>query len=203
MQQLNREICEFIGAFIGDGFLGKYDRSYVVGLAGDSRLDYEYLAEHMQKLLLRNFSGIRPHIYVRSDENSMALKVYSKNFFGYMCSLGFSPGRKSRTVTIPKEIMCRHEFMSATVRGIFDTDGCVYWGKRSSYAKPYPRITLQVASQPLIRQLQQFLERDFWLYVNLRNRDGKRNYLEIYGHEQYKRFLKEIGFSNIRHASVA
>jgi hypothetical protein len=58
-----------------------------------------------------------------------------------------------------------------------------------------------MASIPLIKQLAEILSKDFSLYVNTSNRDGKRNSLEIYGLEQLGRFLKEIGFSNKRHLS--
>ena len=91
--------------------------------------------------------------------------------------------------------------MDATVRGIFDTDGCVFLDKRDPYKKPYPRITLQLSSQKLINQLENHLSRNFKLYVNRNNRDGYRNYIEIYGHGQLEMFLKQIGFSNKRHLS--
>ena len=89
--------------------------------------------------------------------------------------------------------------MNATIRGIFDTDGCVFLDKRKAYKKPYPRVTLQSASIDLINQLEDYLSKDFNLYVNKSNRDGYRNYIEIYGHKQLERFLKQIGFSNKRH----
>ena len=136
---------------------------------------------------------------MRSDENTVMLRIYSKRLYYFFIRLGFLPGKKSRTVKIPTDILGNRELMNPTIRGIFDTDGCIFFDRRKSYKSPYPRITLQSASIPLIKQMRKYLSDNFNLYVNLMNRDGVRNYIEIYGHEQLQKFLKQIGFSNPRH----
>lgn len=113
--------------------------------------------------------------------------------------MGFKQGEKSHTIKIPKPILKNEEFLKSTIRGIFDTDGCFFLDKRSVYKKPYPRITLQLASIDLINQLEKYLSKRFTLYVYKCNRDGCKNYIEIYGHKQLEKFLKQIGFSNQRH----
>ena len=142
-----------------------------------------------------------PIFIIKKNQNSLLLRVYFKDFFDFFLSLGFKSGVKTRTIFIPEVIISNPVLTRATIRGIFDTDGCVFFDKRKNYKKPYPRIIIQVASIPLIKQLQTILSSDFSLYVDLSNRDGKRNTLEIYGHEQLERFLKQIGFSNKRHIS--
>ena len=199
---LNNEICEFIGAFIGDGYLGNYgkkENQYVVGISGDQKLDEDYLKNHLKPLIKRNFPFTSPKLYYRTDENTLMFKIYSKELYQLFISLGFTKGKKSHKVIIPKQIYENEEFMKATVRGIFDTDGCIFFDKRKNYKRPYPRITLQMASVDLINQLEAYLSKEFKLYVNKSNRDGYRNYIEIYGHNHLKKFLKRIGFSNKRH----
>jgi len=39
--ELNPEICEFIGAYIGDGYLANYGNQYLIGISGDKKLDEE------------------------------------------------------------------------------------------------------------------------------------------------------------------
>lgn len=199
---LNIETCELIGTFIGDGYMsksrGKNSHS-VIGFAGDKQLDKEYFENYLVPLIKRNFSFTKPKIYYRNDENTIMLKIYSKRLCELFMSIGFKPGKKARTIVIPQEILEDKEYTKATIRGIFDTDGCVFFDKRSNYKRPYPRITLQVASIGLISQIEEILSKDFSLYVNKRNRDGNRNYVEIYGHNQLENFLKGIGFSNKRH----
>jgi hypothetical protein len=199
---LNREICELIGAFIGDGYMGSYGKTkshYVIGLAGDKLLDEEYFKEYLVPLIKRNFSFVNPKLRYRPDEGTLMLRLNSKKLFGFFVELGFKPGKKSDTVKIPEIITKDQELMNATLRGIFDTDGSIFFDKRKCYKQPYPRITLQSASIGLVGQIEKYLSARFKLYANKSNRDGYRNYVEIYGYQQLERFLKEIGFSNRRH----
>src|SRR3989344_2627853 len=153
---LNSEICEFVGAFIGDGYLGKYRNVYTVGISGDKKLDEDYLKNYLLPLIKRNFPFTNPKLYYRTDENTLMLKMYSKQLYSFFRNLGFIDGKKAHSVTIPQPILNNRVFMRAVVRGIFDTDGCVFFDKRKGYRRPYPRITLQVASIPLVTQLANF-----------------------------------------------
>ncbi len=202
MLKLNSELCELVGAFIGDGYLSRYGKNgIVVGLTGNAILDEEYLKSHLVSIVKRYFPSARPSFSYRNDENTLQLRFYSPELANFLLSLGFLPGIKTRTVKIPSIIERDKQLLYATIRGIFDTDGCLFLDKRKQYKKPYPRITIQMASIPLINQLEKHLSLEFSLYVDKSNRDGKRNTLEIYGHEQLERFLKQIGFSNKRHLS--
>ncbi len=202
MLKLNSELCELVGAFIGDGYLSKYGKNgLVVGLTGNAILDEEYLKIHLVSIVKRNFPFARPSFCYRNDENTLQLRFYSLELADFLLSLGFLPGIKTRTVKIPSIIEQDKQLLYATIRGIFDTDGCLFLDNRKKYKKPYPRITIQVASIPLISQLEKHLSSEFSLYVDKSNRDGKRNTLEIYGHKQLEKFLKQIGFSNKRHLS--
>ena len=83
--QLNEEICEFIGLFIGDGYLGNYGRlknQYVIGIAGDKNLDKDYLKNYIKPLIKRNFN-LEPRIYYRNDENTMMLRINSKKIYHF------------------------------------------------------------------------------------------------------------------------
>ncbi|MFH1316710.1 MAG: LAGLIDADG family homing endonuclease [Candidatus Woesearchaeota archaeon] len=200
--KLNEEICEFIGAFIGDGYMGNYGKhksQYLIGIAGDKKLDLDYFKNYLKPLIKRNFPFTNPKIYFKKNENSIMLTIYSKELYHIFLELGFNTGKKSRVVKIPHQILKNDLFMKSAIRGIFDTDGCLYFDKRKPYLKPYPRITLQIASQKLLKQLEKFLSNHFNLYLNYNNRNGYRNYIEIYGHDQLEKFLKLISFSNKRH----
>jgi len=200
--KINSELCELVGAFIGDGYLSKYGKNgIVVGLTGNAILDEEYLKIHLVSIVKRHFPSAKPSFSYRKDENTLQVRFYSKKLAQFLLSLGFMPGIKTRTVKIPSIIEQDKQLLYATIRGIFDTDGCLFFDNRKKYEKPYPRITIQVASIALIIQLEKHLSSEFSLYVDKSNRDGKRNTLEIYGHEQLERFLKQIGFSNKRHMS--
>ena len=199
---LNPEICKIIGAFIGDGYLGNYGKrknQFIIGFVGDKKLDNKYISKHIKNLIKKNFPFTNPRLRYRNDENTVLLRIYSKKLYKIFLDIGFLKGKKSRTVKIPQQIINDEKLMNATLRGIFDTDGSIFFDKRKKYKQPYPRITIQLASIKLIEQIENYLSKEFKLYVYKKNRNGYRNYLEIYGHEQLEKFLKKIGFSNERH----
>ncbi len=202
IEQLNPEICELIGTFIGDGYLTNSGRNYTFGISGNKQLDEDYLKNYIKPLIKRNFPFTEPRLHYRSDENTLMLRVNSKRFYNFFVSLGFNRGKKSKTVTIPEIISENDIFMAATIRGIFDTDGCIFFDKRPRYKKPYPRVTLQMTSRKLIKQLQTYLSKEFMIYSREYRRHGEyRGCVEIYGSSQLERFLKKIGLSNRRHLS--
>ncbi len=182
--------------------MGCYNqRHYIVGICGDSQLDKDYLEKRLRPIIKKKCPENKPKIYFKKGKRGMELRVFSKRLFEDLKRLGFNPGKKSHTVRIPKQVLENKKHTRATIRGIFDTDGCLYIDRRKRYKVPYPRITLQSASIGLIGQIESFLSKDYKTYVNTQNRDGYRNYIEIYGHKQLGKFLKQIGFSNARHTS--
>ncbi len=103
--ELNEEICEFVGAFIGDGYMGNYGERknrFVVGFAGNKILDEDYLKNYLLPLIKRQFPYTNPRLGYRPDQNTLMLRMYSQRLFHFMNTLGFKAGRKSRTVTIPE-----------------------------------------------------------------------------------------------------
>lgn len=200
-QSLSEKLCEFIGAFIGDGCINKYGRHYSIRICGDSLYDNNYLTEHMPKYTKVLFDQ-KGYNYFAKNANSVELRFHSKKLFKLITErFEFPKGVKSYTVKIPEEIIkSEKKLIFATVRGIFDTDGCVFLDKRKAYKKPYPRITLQTVSKPLYLQLKEILSKEFSLYT-YENKKRNSHYVEVYGHLQIAKWMKLIGFSNERHLS--
>lgn len=203
-------ICEIVGAFIGDGSFNIYqNKLYQVSFAGDSRYDIHYYTNIVIPIIKSIVPDINPHFYKQSKkEHSQRIVFYSKKLFIFFRDyLGFVPGKKSHTVKIPERIMNSGDLLiNATVRGIFDTDGCVFIDRRRKYKLPYPRICLQIVSKPLYDQLLPYLYSRFSLYTRF-NEKRHIYIIEIYGINQVKRWMSLIGFSNKRHlnklASIA
>ncbi|MFA7707609.1 MAG: LAGLIDADG family homing endonuclease [Candidatus Pacearchaeota archaeon] len=198
---LSKELCEVIGAFIGDGFFNCYkNKLYQIEFAGDSRKDLDYYTQTIIPTIKLFVPSIKPHIYYVKNKNSIRVVFYSKELF-YFLKEGFSftPGVKTYTIKIPEIIMnSNEEFINSTIRGIFDTDGYVFLDKRKNYKNPYPRVSIQIASYPLHLQLKDYLSKYFKLYTKeLINR--KIYCLDIYGHNQLNIWMSKIGFSNKRH----
>jgi hypothetical protein len=65
--KLNKEICEFIGAFTGNGYMGNYGKTknqYVAAISGDQKLDEDYLKNYLRPPIQRNFPPIDPKLII-------------------------------------------------------------------------------------------------------------------------------------------
>lgn len=196
---LSKGLCEFVGAFIGDGFLSSYRKgNYFIQFTGDKTLDYSYYNKTIIPIVKKLF-GINPYVKLEKY-NALRINFFSKNLFEMLIKRFDMPfGKKVYTVKIPNEILnCNNKnFIFRTIRGIFDTDGCVFFDKRSIYKTPYPRITLQIANLGLYKQIISVLKDNFKLYQS--QRSDRKFYIEIYGHKQIAKWMSLIGFSNPRH----
>lgn len=206
--ELSKEICEFMGAFIGDGFFNCYNNKlYQIRFSGDSQLDLEYYTKCIIPNIKKSFPSLNPHIYKVKNKNGMNITFYSRELFYYLKDvIGFTPGKKVYTVSIPEIILKNESLIYPTIRGIFDTDGGFYLDKRKGYKKPYPRIALQTVSKNLYSQLVLILSKEFKIYHRY-NPKREIYLIELYGHQNIKKWMSLIGFSNKRHldkiASVA
>lgn len=198
---LSKEICEFIGAFIGDGFFNCYNNKlYQIEFSGDKRFDEDYYTKVIIPIIKKEIPELNPRISFVKNKNTLKVRLFSKKLFCFLKQeFGFQPGVKTYDVRIPKRIMdAGDEFINRTIRGIFDTDGTVFFDKRKKYKLPYPRICLQIVSEPLYNQLKDYLRGKFKMRTgNYKNRGIY--YIEVYGFENLKKWMSEIGFSNNRH----
>lgn len=153
--------------------------------------------------------GLKFHTSFPKASNSIRT-INNSKFLSFLLTkrFGFPLGVKCHAVKIPEEIInSETTFVFATIRGIFDTDGCVFIDKRNAYKNPYPRITFVTVSKQLYLQLKAFLENYFSLYCAKKmpaeseyNR-SPRYEITIYGKKQLEKWVQLIGFSNERHLS--
>ena len=197
MVKKDKNLAQLFGILMGDGYLSKFPRTWGIGVVGDARNDKDFLEKFVSNLINKKFDS-KIGIYKR--ENTIHLRSYKKSFSEFE-NLGLEVGKKSKP-TIPIWIKKNKKFLCLFLRGIFDTDGCIFWDKRKIYAKPYPRILITTAYYSLAIDL-------FWAlsflgfnpYSAKTRRKGtwgnQEIYnLEIYGHKNLKFWNKIIGSSN-------
>ncbi len=200
MTTLNEEICEFIGAFIGDGFSGIYNRKktqYLIGFVGHRELDKEYFYHFLHPCIKRNFPFTNPRLFYRESDNTIRIIMYSRKLFSFLKDLGFKGGKKSDTVIIPAIIAKNDKFLCATLRGIFNTDGSVFFDKRPAYKDLYPRIDLHLENKRLISQIYSLLKK-LGIKATITTNQSK---IQINGKKNIASFLNKVGFTNERHLS--
>ncbi|MFA4855260.1 MAG: LAGLIDADG family homing endonuclease [archaeon] len=192
---LSEELCEFLGCFIGDGFTNKCNRTGQIQFAGDSRFDRAYYNSTIIPIARKLFALKSP--YIRVKNNSLWVNFYSKRLFEFLTERFNMPaGVKFDKVMIPEEILgSETSLLVACIRGIFDTDGCIYFDKRKIYKEPYIRIELNMHNERLIEQISCCLKD---LDINVKKlSNGWR--LQIIGKKSVQQFLEKVGFSNNKH----
>ena len=196
IEQIGIDFYEVLGTFIGDGFFNKYGNRYMIQFAGDSRYDFSYYKDTIIPVLSKLMNR-KP--YIRIKENSMWVTFYSKALFNLLLKFNMPLGKKVYTVKIPDEVIDDKTKLICTLRGIFDTDGCIFVDKRRIYREPYVRIALQLTNKVLIDQVSNGLI-GLGIKCGVSKKVSVGSYiLQINGFDEVKKYLYKVGFSNERH----
>lgn len=197
--EISRELCEFVGAVIGNGNLWTDGSRYRVELTGDPKLDKEYFC-HLSAISNRLFKK-KPYL-MRVRQGGLRWRLQSKDAFSLLLELGLPVGKgKSHRVTIPELIFQKKWSLAKwTIRGIMDTDGTLFFSKKTYDSSIYPTTELRTFSEKLAKQLESLLlQKDF--RARLRGDEKEGFHVALYGFEMLRRWMNEIGFSNPKHAN--
>ena len=208
--EINEELAEFLGAFIGDGCLSRYKRSNrpkgeitEVVFTGGWEKDSPYYRDIIGPILQKNFqvSGSLKH---RVDDNSVRFRIFNKSISSFLIEVGFKPGPKSKNVKIPEAIMNDSSLHQAVLRGIFNTDGTVYrrYSKRYGAQKKeylgYKVVQFKSMSKGLIFQIHELLE-SLGLNPNKVTASREAWVCRITSQEEVSKFGKEIATDHPYH----
>lgn len=161
--------------------------------------DKDY-AEYVTKLCQLLFS-IRPSVYKRKTRNTAVIRLSSATVVEYLIKQGLHRGNKLRQgLVIPDWIMRRKSYRLACLRGLMDTDGCIFIHRHTVRGKEYKNIGLTFTSYSpeLIEQVAKILaEVKIIPHITERHRD-----IYLYRADAISRYLKVIGTSNRRIDSI-
>jgi hypothetical protein len=191
--QLNKNLSELIGAIIGNGNIYDGKRTKYVEITGNSIQDRTYFNGRLDSIISSEL-GYTPRIYIRG--NAIRLRINKRSFVRYLKVIGMPIGKgKSLIVKIPCSIAKRWDLARNCIRGIFDTDGSVYFDKRHVYATPYPRMDLHLNNLGLVYQIYDMLSSHGF---NPRI-STKKGSLYLNGVNEIMHYLNTIDFSNYKH----
>lgn len=184
------ELAEFVGIMMGDGGISTYQ--IVVTLHHIDDLEYAaFVAD-----LIRRLFRIEPKIY-HSPKNSVNdIVVSRKELVRYLHELGLPIGNKvKQRFDIPEWITHDPKLAAACLRGLVDTDGCIfthrYQAKGTWYA--YKKLSFTSASEPLRKSVHALLQ-EFGFHPRMTGKDVR---LDRAG--DMKRYLSSIGSHNPKH----
>lgn len=191
------KLAELFGAIIGDGHvnklkIGKKIRCYSIVIAGDSRNDKDYMENYLPSLFFELF-GEKGSLAYSKDKNVMYTKIFGKRIIDFVESKGiFGGNKKKNSQSIPKWILKNDKYLRACLRGLIDTDGCIYYISKNNRNL---RISFTSYIPKLLKETRDsFIKLGFHPSKIIVNKN-----ICLSRKEEIKKFLKEIGFSNNKH----
>jgi len=205
--KITEELAEEIGWHIGDGSMNYYNnKGYYRGiyqLRGHIEEDRLHYIQRI-KPIFKSLYGIDISLRVMPSTRVFGFQIWSSELVKFKESLGLKVGPKI-DISIPPIFLNNDNLKIAVLRGIFDTDGCVYLEKRKN--RLYPRLEIKTISLLLAEQLRLILV-GFGLRATMYREkfyeigNKKVSYaIVIRGEEMLHKFLKIISPKNPKHLS--
>ncbi len=191
----SEDLAELIGIALGDGHLEKFTRGkkthYKLIVAGDSRKDLKYLMKISD--LFKKLFGEKGIISYSKTRNVAYSQINGKRIVEFLEKKGIKSGNKKlNNQSIPKWIINNDKYLGACLRGLIDTDGCIYYISKNNKNL---RISFTSYIPNLMRDTRDaFIKLGFHPSKIIVNKN-----ICLSRKEDIKKYLKEIGFSNSKH----
>lgn len=188
----SKNLAEFTGIMLGDGGMSKGQ----VIVSTNSVDDREY--GFFVKELMENLFGTKAAVYYPKNARVMNIVISRKKLVEF-CNkkLGLHIGHKLKQgLDIPGWIRGNIEFEKKCVRGLMDTDGCIFKETHKIKDKlySYNRLSLVSASPMLRKSVFDILNN-----LNLKPKIRSARSVQIEDKEKIKEYFKVIGSSNPKH----
>ncbi len=208
--KITGDLAEILGIHIGDGCISITNSYKEYYLGGDITQERDYHLNWVSELYNKNIMiplyNKKVEYKNRPKVGIIGFHVFDGKIVNFFLNLGVESGSKIN-VEVPKLIMEKKSIYKRFLRGLFDTDGCIYFDKNRSSKNPInnqPTIKLSSVSSKLIEQVFSMLVR-IGLHPRMRKPyKGKKDKHKLYSILIYQRgdikyFIKSIGFKNPKH----
>lgn len=189
--RFSKELAEFVGIALGDGGIARYQ--VYVTLHDDEERYSKFVFSLIKKLF-----NVPVNIFYRKEDSTIRLVVSRKKLVDFCVQgLGLKIGHKIRQqVDIPFWVKVNKKYSKSCLRGLVDTDGCVFnhrYRVRGKYYN-YKKISFTSHSKPLLESVFEILNR---LGIKARiTKSGKD--IRIDSREAVKKYFEIVGFHNFK-----
>ena len=197
MLKLTKELAEFLGILIGDGYLD-LARNRVI-ITGNIKKDKLYLSNYV-KNLIENLFQVKTIFWKQENKGAYYLCLNSVKIISKLKELNLEK------TSIPSIIMRSNKNMKANfLRGLADTDFTIYFKKgKNRKLHSYPVICSTFNSKFLVSKIKSLLS-ELGIRANIyaqkryiANKFYNQYDIQIYGRKNLDIWLKNIGFNNAR-----
>lgn len=188
----SKKLAEFLGIMFGDGHLSQYQISVTTNSETDRQ--HAYFVQELITVLFKLPSRVRK----RPNQNALEIIASSKNLVTFIHELGMPIGNKLRAgLKIPHWVQSNKTFSRSFIRGLFDTDGCIYRDSHTINGKHYDHMGWAITSYSLslVHDILSLLKR--WNYSPTFKSPQKSVFIRRQA--EIHRYFKEIGTSNKKH----
>ncbi len=207
---MDGDLAEILGIHTGDGCISKNERYSEYYLGGDIKEEKEYHDEWVSYLFNKKVMMPLLNKKVIYKEHPKVgvygFYIFNDKIVNFFEKKGMCIGTKIG-VRVPEEIMKNKKFSLRFLRGLFDTDGNIYFDKNRSCKKPInkiPLIKVDSVSKNLVGDVFIMLKK---LGLNPRLKkpyQGKRDKNKVHTVLLYRKndvnyFIDNIGFKNPKH----
>lgn len=185
-----RKLAEFFGIALGDG--GITNTQVSITLNKHNAKEYSFFVCKLFKKLFR----VNPSVYESDSKNFINIVVSSTNLVEFLLFKGLKKGNKVKhQVRVPNWIKNNKEFSERCLRGLVDTDGCVYSHTHTSQGHNYFNFGLNFSNRsfPLLAFVK-----DTLISLGFNAKLFKKG-VNLYRETEVCRYAEEIGFSNPYH----
>ncbi|MEK6890414.1 MAG: LAGLIDADG family homing endonuclease [Nanoarchaeota archaeon] len=204
-KDISEELAEETGWHIGDGSMNYYDNGRmtrgIYQLRGHIEDDKDHYITRIKPIFKRLYN-VDLSLREMPSTRVFGFQIWNNDLVDFKKKLGLPLGKKFH-VDIPEVFLKNKKLTSGVIRGIFDTDGCLYLPKKNG--KLYPRLEISTISLKLAEQLKSaYLNlglRAALHEVRLRNPGNRmRSYkIVINGVEMLHKFMEVISPKNSKH----
>lgn len=188
----SKRLAELVGILLGDGCIGKYQFAVTTNATTDIH-HAKYIAT-----LIEGLFKINTKIRKKKTSNAVEVVVSSYDLCRYLEIVAFKAGNKiHNNVDVPNWIKSKQSFRAACLRGLLDTDGCVFSDSHVIRSIQYKSIGINFTNRNsnLLNFFKTTLENDFGFHPTQKTNHAVflRRKTEI------KEYFLKIGTSNPKH----
>lgn len=205
--KMSNGLAEICGIHSGDGYLRNDGIRREWDISGSVE-EKDYYDNHVIPLFNKVFNlKIKGKFF--HSRNTYGFVIRDKEIIEYAHnSLGFPYGRKSLKIKVPKLVFEKSEFICKCLRGYFDTDGCLTFGKKYGNYKEfkrnmhcYPIIVISTVSMGLSEDMHNIFKKlnlnfVFYKYKPKKETESLKYIFRLNGVNNINTWMKEIGTKN-------
>lgn len=177
----SEKLAEFVGIMLGDGSISK--SGYTIQITLNKIYEKDFL-NYIYKMVFNLFT-IKPKIFEIKNKETMFLRINSLELFYYLKDMGLSTGNEEKY--IPRWILQEKSLIRSCIRGLFDTDGSIFLSSR------WCVLNFTNSSKMIFNEFRKNMKKIGIPTI------ASRNHINATSLWKIKKFLKEIGSSNIKH----